>query len=356
MAGSSNISTLNPTLTSFGGIPIGTNALTTPAIPAYQSGQAPRLLANDPISISAADQTASQVDASIRPFLTQGLQQAQEIFLRQTPSFYPGQTYVDPSQATRDSMAMQEQVARSSSPTLGVGQEAYLQSAQALGDTAAGGFLQGNPYQQQMMDAATRPLQQAFSNQVLPGISSLYSKSGRLGSGSMENALGAATEAYGRSMGDVTASLAGQQYQAERGLQQQAQMGLANIAQAAPSIYAQQYLPAQQLAQVGAQQEAVSSQPLQEAMTRYAYEQRLPYEQLSGYLSSVYGSPLGSYGSAAQQLPQSNSTIGALGGALAGGLGGYALGQVFPSIGSYGGGYAAPAAGAALGGLLGYGA
>lgn len=91
-------------------------------------------------------------------------------------------------------------------------------------------------------------------------------------------------------------------------------------------------------------------------MTRYAYEQRLPYEQLSGYLSSVYGSPLGSYGSAAQQLPQSNSTIGALGGALAGGLGGYALGQVFPSIGSYGGGYAAPAAGAALGGLLGYGA
>jgi len=314
---------------------------------------APQLLPSTPINIGSASSNASQIDATIQPFLTEGLRQAQQVFLNQTPSFYPGQTYVDPTQATRDAMAMQEQLARSQSPALDVGQQSYLQSAQGLGATAGGNFLQGNPYQQQMMQAATRPLEQAFSNQVLPGISSLYSKSGRLGSGSMENALGAATEAYGRSMGDVTASLAGQQYQAERALQQQAQMGLANISQAAPSIYAQQYLPAQQLGQVGAQQEAIAAQPLQEAMTRYAYEQRLPYEQLSGYLSSVYGSPLGSYGSPAQQLPQSNTTTNVLSGALAGGLGGYALGQVFPNIGSVGGGYAAPLGGAVAGGLLG---
>jgi hypothetical protein len=187
---------------------------------------------------------------------------------------------------------------------------------------------------------------------VLPGISSLYSKSGRLGSGSMESALGAATEGYGRSLGDITANIAGTQYQAERQLQQQALMGLTNIAQAAPSIYGQQYLPAQQLAQVGAQQEAIAAQPLQEAMTRYAYQQRLPYEQLSGYLSSVYGSPLGSYGTQVQQLPQStNRTTGALTGALAGGLGGYALGQAFPSIG----GTTGAVGGATIGGLLGYG-
>jgi hypothetical protein len=130
-------------------------------------------------------------------------------------------------------------------------------------------------------------------------------------------------------------------------------LGLTNIAQAAPQIYGQQYLPAQQLGQIGAQQEAIASQPLQEAMTRYAYEQRLPYEQLSGYLSSVYGSPLGSYGTSAQQLPQAstNRTTGALAGTLAGGLGGYALGSAFPSIG---GTYGA-IGGGALGGLLGYG-
>ena len=316
---------------------------------------APRFLPSEPITIGQPAANASQIDATIRPFLTEGLKQAQEIFLRQQPSFFPGQTYVNPSQASQEALAAQEQIARSASPSLAVGQGAFLQSAGGLSQTAGGGFLQGNPYQQAMMQAATRPLQQAFSEQVLPGISSLYSKSGRLGSGSMERALGQVSESYGRALGDVTSNLAGTQFQAERQLQQQAQMGLANLAQAAPSIYGQQFLPSQQLAQVGAQQEAIASQPLQEEMTRYAYEQRLPYEQLSGYLSSVYGSPLGSYGTQAQQLPQTNRTVGALGGALAGGLGGYALGQAFPSIGSFGGGYGAPAAGAAIGGLLGYG-
>ena len=370
MCGSIPLSAINQTVGSnMSGLVSGISGLpTNPNAPSFGAqnfasnvgsmvgqGGAPRFLPSAPITPGEPAANASQIDATIRPFLTEGLKQAQEIFLRQQPSFFPGQTYVNPSQASQEALAAQEQIARSASPSLAVGQGAFLQSAGGLSQTAGGGFLQGNPYQQAMMQAATRPLQQAFSEQVLPGISSLYSKSGRLGSGSMERALGQVSESYGRALGDVTSNLAGTQYQAERGLQQQAQMGLANLAQAAPSIYGQQFLPAQQLAQVGAQQEAIAAQPLQEAMTRYAYEQRLPYEQLSGYLSSVYGSPLGSYGTQAQQLPQTNRTVGALGGALAGGLGGYALGQAFPSIGSFGGGYGAPAAGAALGGLLGYG-
>jgi hypothetical protein len=301
----------------------------------------------------ATSTTTSQIDPALLPYLTTGLERAQSLFLTgQQPSFFPGQTYISPTAATTESIAQQEAIARQQSPVLQQAQNAYMQSAQGIGQTAGGGFLNANPYQQQMMQAATRPLQQQFSEQVLPGISSLYSKSGRLGSGSMERALGTATEGYGRALGDITANIAGTQYQAERQLQQQAQMGLANIAQAAPSIYGQQYLPAQQLAQVGAQQEAIASQPLQEQMTRYAYEQRLPYEQLSGFLSSVYGSPLGSYGTQVQQLPQStNRTTGALAGGLAGGLGGYALGQAFPSLG----GTTGALGGAALGGLLGYG-
>jgi hypothetical protein len=91
-------------------------------------------------------------------------------------------------------------------------------------------------------------------------------------------------------------------------------------------------------------------------MSRYAFQQQLPYQQLSGYLSSVYGSPLGSFGTPAAQPQYSpNRTIGALGGALAGGLGGYALGQAFQPIGDFLGGYGAPAIGAIGGGLLGGG-
>lgn len=295
----------------------------------------------------------SSVDPALLPYLTQGLQRAQSLFLTgQQPEFFPGQTYVSPSAATTEAIAQQEAIARQQSPVLQQAQQAYQASMGQVGQTAAGGFLNANPYQQAMMEAATRPLTQQFSQAVLPGISSLYSRSGRLGSGAMERALGTATEAYGRSLGDITANIAGSQYQQERGLQQQAQLQQAALAQAAPSFYSQQFLPSQTLAQVGAQQEAIATQPLQEQLARYQFGQQLPYQQLQGYLSSVYGTPLGSYGTQTTNAPTyQNRSAGVLGGALTGGLGGYALGQAFPSLGA---GYGA-AGGAALGGLLGAG-
>lgn len=429
----------DPSNPNFKGIPVSNFPSTSNPVTPSNS---PRFLPSAPIVPGAPAEGASQIDASIRPFLTEGLQQAQEIFLRQQPSMYQGQTYVSPSEQTLSALQAQENIARAPTPTLDLAQGAFLRglteqsaaapmyqdiygaagyqpgastyqqaaggqlrniASQQLQDVAGGQYLNSNPYQQQMMQAATRPLQQAYSEEVLPGISSLYSKSGRLGSGSMERALGTATERYGRALGDVTSNLAGSQYQAERGLQQQALGQLAGVSAqdiqtqltgaqglqqaqqaalgaqlqaaggvgtsqyqelqrqlsasaAAPQIYAQQYLPAQQLAQVGAQREAIAAQPLQEAMARYSYEQQLPYQQLSGYLSSVYGSPLGSFGTPAPQPTYTNNAIGALGGALGGGIGGYALGSMLPSsfLGGYGGA-AGGALGALGGGLLGGG-
>ena len=295
----------------------------------------------------------SSVDPALLPYLTQGLQRAQSLFLTgQQPEFFPGQTYVSPSAATTEAIAQQEAIARQQSPVLQQAQQAYTSSLGQVGQTAAGGFLNANPYQQAMMEAATRPLTQQFSQAVLPGISSLYSRSGRLGSGAMERALGTATEAYGRSLGDITSNIAGSQYQQERGLQQQAQLAQAQLAGVAPSFYGQQFLPSQTLAQVGAQQEAIAAQPLQEQLARYQFGQQLPYQQLQGYLSSVYGTPLGSYGTQTTNAPTyQNRGAGVLGGGIAGGLGGYALGQAFPQIG---GTYGA-LGGATLGGLLGGG-
>jgi len=297
----------------------------------------------------------SSVDPALLPYLTQGLQRAQSLFLTgQQPEFFPGQTYVSPSAATTESIAQQEAIARQQSPVLQQAQQAYEASLGQVGQTAAGGFLNANPYQQAMMEAATRPLTQQFSQAVLPGISSLYSRSGRLGSGSMERALGTATEAYGRSLGDITSNIAGSQYQQERAMQQQAQLAQAQLAGAAPSFYGQQFLPSQTLAQVGAQQEAIAAQPLQEQLARYQFGQQLPYQQLQGYLSSVYGTPLGSYGTQTTNAPTyQNRGAGILGGAIAGGLGGYALGQIPGVSGFFGNQYAAPALGALGGGLLG---
>lgn len=299
----------------------------------------------------------SSVDPALLPYLTQGLQRAQSLFLTgQQPEFFPGQTYVSPSAATTEAIAQQEAIARQQSPVLQQAQQAYTSSLGQVGQTAAGGFLNANPYQQAMMEAATRPLTQQFSQAVLPGISSLYSRSGRLGSGAMERALGTATEAYGRSLGDITSNIAGTQYQQERAMQQQAQLAQAQLAGLAPQFYSQQFLPSQTLAQVGAQQEAISAQPLQEQLARYQFGQQLPYQQLQGYLSSVYGTPLGQYGTSTTNAPTyQNRGAGVLGGALAGGLGGYALGQIPGVSGFFGNQYAAPALGALGGGLLGAG-
>ena len=300
--------------------------------------------------------TTSSIDPALRPYLTEGLDRARSLFLTGAqPQFFQGQTYVSPSAQTTEALAQQEALARQASPVLQQAQQAYTQSLGGIGATAGGSFLGGNPYQAQMMQAATRPLEQQFSNQVLPQIASLYSKSGRYGSGAMQNALGQATEGYGRALGDITSNIAGQQYQQERGLQQQAQLGLAGLAAAAPSIYGQQFIPSQQLAQVGAAQEAIAAQPLQEQMARFNFGQQLPYQQLSGYLSSVYGNPMGSYGTQSQTMP-SNPLINTAAGAGLGYLGGQALSSYlgntpFSLTSSAGMGYGL--AGAGLGGALG---
>lgn len=310
-----------------------------------QPVQAPRLLPSEPI-VPGAGSNISAVQA----FLNEGLRQAQSLFLTgQQPTFFPGQTYVSPSAASADALTQQEALARQQNPLLQQAQQAYQTSLGQVGQTAGGSFLMGNPYQAQMIQAATRPLEQAFSNQILPNIASLYSKSGRLGSGAMERALSTATEAYTRGLGDISSNIAGTQFQSERALQEAAQRSQATLAQAAPSIYGQQFLPSQALGQVGAQQEAISNQALQEQISRFGFGQQLPYQQLQGYLSSVYGTPVARFGEPAPLYQ--NRAAGGLGGALAGGIGGYALGQAFPQIGA---GYGA-AGGAALGGLLGGG-
>jgi hypothetical protein len=89
---------------------------------------------------------------------------------------------------------------------------------------------------------------------------------------------------------------------------------------------------------------------LQEKLARFQFGQQLPYQQLQGYLSSVYGSPMGGFGTQTQQTPlYENKTTNALTGALAGGLAGYGLNQAF----NFGSPILSAGGGAVLGGLLG---
>ena len=115
--------------------------------------------------------------------------------------------------------------------------------------------------------------------------------------------------------------------------QQQALATQLATAQAVPQAYQQQFLPAQTLAQVGAQREAIAAQPLQEQMQRFQFQQQLPYSQLQSYLSSIYGNPL----SAAQQpQQQGSSTMQNIGGLLGIGLMGTQLYGRLKNLGVFG--------------------
>jgi hypothetical protein len=99
------------------------------------------------------------------------------------------------------------------------------------------------------------------------------------------------------------------------------------------------------LAGVGAQREAIAGQPLQESIRRFEYAQQQPYQQLGGYLSSIYGSPLGNV------TQRQDAQVNRLGQTLGGGILGSQLGSLFGGAGGFSGGQIGGALGA-LGGLL----
>lgn len=294
--------------------------------------------------------SGSKIDPALIPYLTKGLQRAEQLFFGAQPSMYAENMYIPPSEQTKTALLQQEEAAKTGKLLFTDAEKAYLSSLKGVGETAGGDFLTGSPYQQAMIQAATRPLTQQFSEQVLPGVASLYSRAGRYGSGAMERALGGASEAYGRALGDVTTGIVAQDYARERQNQLQAQLAQAQLAQAAPSFFQASLLPSQTLAQVGAAQEAIAAQPLQEQIQRYQYQQQLPYSQLQSYLSSIYGTPMASSIYPQQQQAASSNRLGqAIGGASLGYLGGGFLGStpLFSGVSNQ-------ALGAVGGGLLGY--
>lgn len=441
---------------------------------------------------------ASRIDPTLRPYLELGLQRGEQLFFGPPPGFFPGQTFVDPSQQTLDALAQQEQIARGDSSVLNAAQSAFLGGIQTpsaampmfqdlygrgaaqpgadvfgqaasgqmaispaqfqslygqaapgvsslYGDvarggfqnlampgaaqTAAGAFLTGSPFQQALIDQSVRPIARQLGEVTLPGIQSAFSQAGRYGSGAQQRAIGEAVERASRAAGDVATQIGFGTYGTERGFQEAARGQLAGLSQQdllnrlgavgtaeqtrqaqlaqqaglagqiaglsqqdiatrlagasgleaaqqaafgrqaaaasgvgasqeaalqrqlaasqiAPQIYGQQFLPSQQLAQIGGAREQISGLPLQQELSRFQFEQQAPFQQLQGFLSGVYGTPM-----ASSQIPQqAPAQINRVGSALGGAALGAGLGQ---AIGGSFGGFSAPFIGAGLGGLLG---
>jgi hypothetical protein len=98
----------------------------------------------------------------------------------------------------------------------------------------------------------------------------------------MARATGQAQEGASRAIGDVATQLAAADYARERQAQQQAIGAQIEAARLAPQFYQQQFLPSQQLGQIGAARETLAQQPLQEEMARFQFG-------AAGSLSAVAG-------------------------------------------------------------------
>jgi len=253
----------------------------------------------------------TQIDPAIAPYLTEALGVARNLFLEGPgPSMYPGQTYVSPSAATLDALAAAETLGRSPTAT-GLGADvlgAYKGGLSTLSNLASPDYMESQAYKD-YVSSVTRPVTEAVTEQILPAIASQYSAAGRYGSGAMAGATGMATEKGARAVGDITSRIA----QQERQNQLSALGYMPSFLGGLSGVVGGALAPSGILAGVGAQREAIAGQPLEEAIRRYEYTQNLPYNQLSGYLSSIYGSPLGGF-SAQPNMPGSSTleNIGAI--------------------------------------------
>lgn len=214
--------------------------------------------------------TRTELDPTMRPYVEYGLEQAKQLYQQPAlPSFYPGATYVGPSQTTQQAMNLAQQRASMGSPlvrgaqqTVGTLQTAvnpalggfadvynramydpsagvYQQMAQGgmvnpamagTQQTAAGAYLGGNPFFQGAFAPAARQAEMAFGD-AMQRIASQSSQAGRYGSNAMGQLQDRASGQFAQALSDVAGQLAYQNYGAERGMQEAAMGRLGALGQ-----------------------------------------------------------------------------------------------------------------------------
>ena len=255
----------------------------------------------------------TELDPTMRPFVQYGLQESTRLYQQPNlPSYYPGQTYVSPSQQTQAALQAAQQRATMGNPLVPAAQQ------QAL-NTVQGNFLGGNPFFQGAFRGATQGAQTAYQDATQAALSNA-SRAGRYGSGAMGTALDRAGGTFANALTNIAGQLAFQNYDIERG-RQQAMIG------AAPSLAQADYEDINKMLQLGQVAEGYQETALADAVNRFNFAQQAPYQKLQSYLSGAYGAPAGMQVSQPVYRNQFGNVLGgALTGAAIGGTPGAAIG------------------------------
>jgi hypothetical protein len=255
--------------------------------------------------------TRTELDPVMRPFVQYGLEESARLYQNpDTPQYYPGQTYIAPSQQTQSALVAAQQRASMGNPLTPAAQQ------QALG-TIQGNYLGGNPFFEGAFKAATQGAQTTYQDTVNAALSNA-SRAGRYGSGSMGTALDRAGGIYANALTNTAGGLAYQNYGDERA-RQQAMIG------AAPALANADYTDINQMLQTGQAAESYQEAAMADAVNRFNFAQQAPYMKLQSYLSGAYGAPSGMQQTTpVYRNPVGNVLGGALTGAAIGGLSGNA--------------------------------
>lgn len=204
--------------------------------------------------------TRTELDPNVAPYVTYGLSEAQRLYSTPTPQYYPGQTYIGPSQQTQAALSAAQTRAlagnplvgraqgtvsammQAQNPALGAYQQLYntasrdpslgfyealrqgqfsnpaMQQAQA---TAGGQYLGLSPFFQQAFDPAAQRAQQQYMDAIRQ-VQSTASRAGRYGSGAAQELQDRAAGQFAQALTGTAGQLAYQGYGMERGPQEQA--------------------------------------------------------------------------------------------------------------------------------------
>jgi hypothetical protein len=110
-----------------------------------------------------------------------------------------------------------------------------------LAQTASGYYLNSNPYIDKMYQTAAAPVTQNFQTAIAPGLDYGFANSGRYGSGAQAAAQGNAQQNLGRTLGDLSTNIYGQNYARERQAQDTAASQYTQLGTQAGANYGQLY-------------------------------------------------------------------------------------------------------------------
>jgi hypothetical protein len=220
--------------------------------------------------------TTTSIDPAIKPYVTYGLEEAKRLYETGSPQFFPGQTYVSPSEQTQQALQMAQERAMSGSPLTGAAQAETLATIQGRGV---------NPFLAGALEQTNRLSGEDYLRNMQK-LQSGASSMGRYGSAAQNQLTGQAQDVYARALTEQGGQLAYQSAEAERA-RQMAAVG------AAPQMAQADYADIQRLLSVGGAREAQSAAQLQDAMNRFNFQQNLPQAKLSQYANLYSSAPQG---------------------------------------------------------------